>query len=311
MKSKIFLLLILLLVWFAPTVFSQETDSTKAKDKWEDWENWDEDDDADEWGGWDDWDIKFNIFSNRSRPTISALYGISQIKLKNFGSKFADPTLIELKLGYTRRDTLPGTCGVLWHKYNYFYIGNTTTDLKNISALNPDLETNLWRFGFGWEKGYGYKFGVSEIIPYHSGGIEWSRLKMIEQPVANFDKNIANYFNDSFRFGTHAEAGLRINPIPNISIEAGYERAAIFPRHLFWKWAGSALIEVAAQGLLDKFIDEIIDTSPYAAPIVNAVLKGALSYGIYELREEKMNWPFNSAPPLMYDQVKFGLTFMF
>lgn len=312
MKNKLCLLLVISFVSFVPAAsFAQEKDTTATKDKWEDWKNWDEDDEMNDWGGWEDWDIRFNMFSKRSRPTISVLYGMSQINLKNFSSEFADPAFFELKLGYTQRDTLRPACGVLWHKYNYFYVGNITTDLKDVSALNPELETNLWRFGFGWEKGFGYKIGASEIIPYHAGGLEWSRLKMIEQPVSRVDKNITNYFDNSFRFGTHAEAGIRINPIPNLSIEAGYERAAIFPRHLFWKWAGSALIEVAAQGLLDEFIDEIIDASPYAAPIVNAVLKGALSYGIYELREEKMNWPFDSAPPLMYAQVKFGLTFMF
>jgi hypothetical protein len=32
---------------------------------------------------------------------------------------------------------------------------------------------------------------------------------------------------------------------------------------------------------------------------------------MYQLRQEKMNWPFNTAPPLAYDQFKFGVTFVF
>ncbi|HSP87628.1 MAG TPA: hypothetical protein VLN45_05810, partial [Ignavibacteriaceae bacterium] len=62
---------------------------------------------------------------------------------------------------------------------------------------------------------------------------------------------------------------------------------------------------------LDSFVDEIMDSSPYAAPIVGFVLKCALSYGVYELRQDKMNWPFKSAAPLAYDQFKFGMTFTF
>jgi hypothetical protein len=54
-----------------------------------------------------------------------------------------------------------------------------------------------------------------------------------------------------------------------------------------------------------------MDSSPYAGPVVGFILKSALSYGIYELRQEKMNWPFSSAAPLSYDQVKFGMTFNF
>ncbi|MBZ0198558.1 MAG: hypothetical protein K8H86_01735 [Ignavibacteriaceae bacterium] len=325
MKNKALLFLFVLLFLSVPMLLAQEkssdstntnfNDTTQAKEKWGDWNDWDNEDG--EWhehtssNDWEDWNFQFNLFSGKKHPTISVLYGLSQISLRQFGSKFAEPALMELKLGYTRQDTLDNACGVLWHKFNYAYVSNITTDLKKVSALNPDLETNLWRFGFGWEKGYGYQFGSSQIIPYHASGLEWSRLKMIEQPSLNPDKITTNYFDNSFRFGTHSETGIRINPIPNISLEVGYERAAIFPRLLFWKWACSALIEVAAQSMLDKFLDEVSDASPYAVPIVSALLKGALSYGIYELREEKMNYPFNSASPIMYNQVKFGMTFMF
>jgi len=78
---------------------------------------------------------------------------------------------------------------------------------------------------------------------------------------------------------------------------------------LFWKWAGSAVIEEVANGLLDVFIKEIFRSSPAAGPIVNFLLKNGLSYGIYELRQEKMNWPFSSAPPLAFDSFRFGITF--
>jgi hypothetical protein len=94
-------------------------------------------------------------------------------------------------------------------------------------------------------------------------------------------------------------------------LDAGYERSIVFQRHLFWKWAGSAVMETAAQGLLDGFINKIFCSSPAAGPIVNFVLKNALAYGIYELRKDKMNWPFNSEAPFTYDQFKFGMTFVF
>jgi hypothetical protein len=61
----------------------------------------------------------------------------------------------------------------------------------------------------------------------------------------------------------------------------------------------------------DYFIKEIFYASPSAGPIVYFLLKNALSYGIYELRQEKMNWPFSSAPPLSFDSFRFGLMFTF
>ncbi len=56
---------------------------------------------------------------------------------------------------------------------------------------------------------------------------------------------------------------------------------------------------------------EVFESSPAAGPIVNFLLKNALAYGFYELRQEKMNWPFNSEAPIAYDQFKFGVTVVF
>jgi hypothetical protein len=44
---------------------------------------------------------------------------------------------------------------------------------------------------------------------------------------------------------------------------------------------------------------------------VNFVLKTGFSYGFYELRKTKMNWPFNSVSPLMYESWKVGMSFEF
>ncbi len=70
-------------------------------------------------------------------------------------------------------------------------------------------------------------------------------------------------------------------------------------------------LEGGAEFLLDEFIDEIGKSSPYSVPVVNFFLKNGLSYAIYELRKDRMNWPFDSAPPLRNDSFKFGLTFVF
>jgi hypothetical protein len=123
------------------------------------------------------------------------------------------------------------------------------------------------------------------------------------------DVNVSELYHDSFRFGTAFEAGVRFQVIRQISLEADYERAVVFQRHLFWKWLGSAAIEGAAQFMLDRFVEEIMDSSPYFAPVMSFLLKNGLYYGIYELRKEKMNWPFNSEAPVTIDQFKVGVTF--
>jgi hypothetical protein len=63
--------------------------------------------------------------------------------------------------------------------------------------------------------------------------------------------------------------------------------------------------------MLDSFVKEIVRSSPYSGPIVNFILKNGFAYAMYELRKEKMHWPFNSAEPLMYNSYKAGMTFTF
>ena len=60
-----------------------------------------------------------------------------------------------------------------------------------------------------------------------------------------------------------------------------------------------------------KGFKEIFESSPQAGPIVNFLLKNALAYGIYELRQSDMNWPFTTTPPLSFDTFRLGATFTF
>lgn len=262
---------------------------------------------------WRDLKAKFNLFDSQflHSPSVSLTYGVSSMNIHNFSGSFAEPNVPEIKLGYTSEKPLWKADGILSHKYNYLFLSNITTDISGTPTANK-IESNLWRFGFGWARGYGYRIGSSSaIIPYNSFALAWSRLDVKNFPANKDDADKLSLFNNAFRFGTGSEAGIRIKIIPLVNVEVGYERSIIFERHLFWKWAGSALIEAGANWALDSFVDKIMDSSPYATPVVGFVLKGALAYGIYELRQEKMNWPFQSAAPLAYDQFKFGLTFNF
>jgi hypothetical protein len=74
---------------------------------------------------------------------------------------------------------------------------------------------------------------------------------------------------------------------------------------------GSAAIEAAGDHAIDSFVRSILRSSPTAVPIVNLALKGGLSYGIYELRRTRMNWPYKGASPLLFEGFRAGLTFDF
>ena len=298
------LLIIVLALLLSTPVFSQD-DSTKTDKDWE-W-HWDEMDD------WEDWVADYGF--KKLRPAISLQYGLANMNRTDIQSQFVDPALFELKLGYVKERDAWDTDYILKQSYRYLYLSNESNKLAGKEAAGTEIESDMWRFGFGWSSGFGYKIGESSaIIPYYSYTLNWSDIDFKNTDVladTSKDVQILNLYDESFRFGTSSEGGVRIKLINNLMLDAGYERSIVFQRHLFWKWAGSALIEVAAQGLLDSFINEVFKSSPAAGPIVNFLLKNALAYGLYELRQDKMNWPFPSEPPIAYDQFKFGMTFVF
>ena len=125
------------------------------------------------------------------------------------------------------------------------------------------------------------------------------------------DKKILDRYDGAFRFGTASEGGVRIEIANTVSLDAGFEASVIFPRHLFWKQLISFAIESGGQGAVDFFVDEVMDNSPAAGPIVNFVLKNALSYGFYLLKKDSMNWPFETEKPLTYETFKMGVSFTF
>lgn len=298
------LLIIVLALLLSTPVFSQD-DSTKTDKDWE-W-HWDEMDD------WEDWVADYGF--KKLRPAISLQYGLANMNRTDIQSQFVDPALFELKLGYVKERDAWDTDYILKQSYRYLYLSNESNKLAGKEAAGTEIESDMWRFGFGWSSGFGYKIGESSaIIPYYSYTLNWSDIDFKNTDVladTSKDVQILNLYDESFRFGTSSEGGVRVKLINNLMLDAGYERSIVFQRHLFWKWAGSALIEVAAQGLLDSFINEVFKSSPAAGPVVNFLLKNALAYGLYELRQDKMNWPFPSEPPIAYDQFKFGMTFVF
>jgi hypothetical protein len=158
----------------------------------------------------------------------------------------------------------------------------------------------------------------SSLVLYNSSSFTWTRyddgilieLFSLNEPMNERIKLLSD-FNQSTRFGTATEAGIIVPIAGFVNLQAQYDRTIVFPRHLFWKHLGSMMIEAIGQTAVDGFVKAIMKSSPTAGPILNFILKNALSYGIYELRREKMNWPFNSAEPLMFESFKAGFTFTF
>lgn len=252
----------------------------------------------------------------KGHPTIAMRYGFSAVDRDGFTADFGNPGSLDLQLGYTNVGMYKHYEDLLKVKANWISFANISTDLAVEEPTASELESKAWRFAFGHSEGSGYVAGSrgGMILPYHSWSMGWSVSK-IDDPgtttLSDLNKSLIKPFDDDTRFGTSWEGGLRIAPTKRLAFEAGYEQAIVFPHTKFWYWAMSSMLEEIAMGAIDEFIDSIADTSPKSAPVVSFLLKSGLEYGIYELRQEKMNWPFDTAPPLAYDTLKLGVCVTF
>ncbi|GJQ62143.1 MAG: hypothetical protein SCALA702_11960 [Melioribacteraceae bacterium] len=270
--------------------------------------------------GWDrDWD-DYDMFewSSDSNPFIEVNYGIVNPKHNIFSTDFQKLGAGEVKLGFSSRD-------VYFENYitefdeKFFFVSNLSKDFAN-EDLVTDIEMKAWRFGMGTREGYGYRFGRTfAILPYHQGAISWTRLNYVQPNIINTlapvltqeDNDILDRYEDSFRFGTIAEGGIMLEFGSMVSVNAAYEASVIFPRFMTWKYLGSLVIEGAGVAFIDYFVDEVIDSSPAAGPIVNFVLRNAFSLAMHSLKRDEMNWPFSTETPMTFETVKVGMSFRF
>ena len=251
-------------------------------------------------------------YFRNGKPSIDISYGFANAKLKDSGIDFERNGIIDLKLGY--KYTAQYRHGNIVRFRNSYVHGSLIS--PQIDLKSNDLEAETWRFGIGSATGYGYKLGRKSSVVFHnSNSLTWTRY---DGNYSGFSYDSAAYneifqklepFSESFRFGTGTEAGILIPIWGILGFQMQYDRTLVFPRHMFWMWLGSAAIEFTAQSAIDLFIIAILKSTPEAVPIVDFILKNGLSYGIYELRREKMNWPFNSEKPLLFDSFKLGFTF--
>lgn len=309
--KHIFTIIIFVLIGFLGISKTQtETDTLKNTEKIENGDYYDTDYD------WEDYidDIRIDV-KIKGNPFVTIDYGLNNITNKATFREYNQIGNVNANIGFSKRYKfkIPYLFSI---KDDYFTIGNFSKELYK-KDNNNKINLDIWQFGFGWLKGYGYNFGDFQLIPYKTDEILWTRVKT---DLSVFDKNNINdlndinnleLYNESFRFGTASTIGTTFNFFNSVGIDANYKRMVVFPRHMFWYHTGSLIIEAIGNGIIDRFVKSVFASSPSVGPIVFVVFKAAYTYGIYELRKDKMNWPFNTAKPLFFDQFNLGLKFTF
>lgn len=274
-----------------------------------------------------DWDFDFQDFnfkisdnpvwkSSPKRPFVEFSLGNARLKDKEYDNiPFKDNYIFDLTLGYYKykehqKSILTKTTT------DEFFISNISDKIIDPNTSSLNAKSDIWRFGFNDKKSYGYRFHKNLRFDLgHSEGMGWSYLSFDPYTYkTNFDTNYTekfNTFDESVRFGEQFKSYASIILFEKLSLNASYERINVYPRHMFWYWSLSKIIEAGGQGLVDQFVNEIREFSPEFTPVFSFILKSGLSYGIYELRKKNMNWPVKTAPPLTFENVRIGASFNF
>ena len=262
------------------------------------------------WGDGEGSDLANEIRRGRFTPFIEANWGVAQPGYQGLAQSFASLGVAELKFGFTALDSVRRGVSSLDERYafgSYF-----AEDVSPMTPEEGDINTKLGRFGVGNRLGYGWGGKVLTIEMYNQNSINWNSVEAVNYEDLDAESQaVFDRYGDTLRYGQLFEAGVKVNVFRTLSVTAGVEGAIIFPRTVFWEWAGSAALYSAVQGAVQFFTAEITKSSSLLGPLLNFGLKSAVSAAYYYVSRDDMNWPFDSETPLTMESAKLGLTLDF
>jgi hypothetical protein len=301
MKKEMMIGLFVMFISLSMSAFSFQKEDTKK--------------DSSDSGFFSEWSEFYGIRTlskSEKSPSLDFYWGTSQpsFKIQNYQDRFSKIGDFSLKIGYSNISTKEFI--VKYTNESVLLQGFSSNYYPSFEKKQNEIELKAWRAGIENASGYGYEFSDNfKLLLYNSNALIWTRLEFVDGSFTNDPLHIYDTYNESIRFGDKFEGGIKIQLFKPLGISAAYERSIVFPRHLFWYWLGSEAIELVGQSLVDGFVKAVIKSNSVAAPIVAFALKNGFSYVLYELRSEKMNWPFDTTVPLHFQSFKLGLSFMF
>lgn len=267
---------------------------------------------------YNEWDFNFwsmDSYSDLNRPTIELEYGMNKAFYNKdaFITDFNPNNRAMGKIGFANYgETVAGT-GLLKYSFNSLFLAQSLGDIDAIGE-NFTLNSKVLSFGLISSSGYGYTISNNfQIILTHGTGLTWNSLDFTDPNtiVAPNQLDMIKVMDDGIRFGETFESGIKVRLVENIGITATYSENLIMPRFLFWHWSLGKLIEGTTQGIASYFVDRVKTTSPTLVPILYFVVKNGISYGFHRIRENNMNWPSETAPPLFQRNFNIGVSFIF
>jgi len=253
------------------------------------------------------------------KPYLDVYYGNAQLSRQGMSGEISNTDIYGIAIGVKKEKEHKESDEVIIQDKNGISLTlGSAQDLQQSDSLYqgvPLTNTNaldFWSLGFINGMGYGYKWGSSTLMLTVEDNTSWTsinpRTYSLMQGPADW-QNIMD-FDGTMRLRSSMTSSLEFRVSNTVSLTGGYTWNQVMPRHLFWYWMGSEIIEGLAGNAVDRLIENFTEMSPKSQPVMHFVLKSAVLYGMKEMRRKYMNWPFETVSPLniTYWNIGVGLT---
>jgi len=253
------------------------------------------------------------------KPFLDVYYGNAQLSRQGMSGEISNTDIYGIAIGVKKEKEHKESDEVIIQDKNgiSLTLGSAQALQQSDSLYQgvPLTNTNaldFWSLGFINGMGYGYKWGSSTLMLTVEDNTSWTsinpRTYSLMQGPADW-QNIMD-FDGTMRLSSSMTSSLEFRVSNTVSLTGGYTWNQVMPRHLFWYWMGSEIIEGLAGNAVDRLIENFTEMSPKSQPVMHFVLKSAVLYGMKEMRRKYMNWPFETASPMniTYWNIGVGLT---
>jgi len=253
------------------------------------------------------------------KPFLDVYYGNAQLSRQGMSGEISNTDIYGIAIGVKKEKEHKESDEVIIQDKNGISLTlGSAQDLQQSDSLFQGVSltnTNaldFWSLGFINGMGYGYQWGSSTLMLTVEDNTSWTsinpRTYSLMQGPADW-QNIMD-FDGTMRLSSSMTSSLEFRVSNTVSLTGGYTWNQVMPRHLFWYWMGSEIIEGLAGNAVDRLIENFTEMSPKSQPVMHFVLKSAVLYGMKEMRRKYMNWPFETASPLniTYWNIGVGLT---
>ena len=253
------------------------------------------------------------------KPFLDVYYGNAQLSRQGMSGEISNTDIYGIAIGVKKEKEHKESDEVIIQDKNgiSLTLGSAQALQQSDSLYQgvPLTNTNaldFWSLGFINGMGYGYQWGSSTLMLTVEDNTSWTsinpRTYSLMQGPADWHNIMA--FDGTMRLSSSMTSSLEFRVSNTVSLTGGYTWNQVMPRHLFWYWMGSEIIEGLAGNAVDRLIENFTEMSPKSQPVMHFVLKSAVLYGMKEMRRKYMNWPFETVSPLniTYWNIGVGLT---